>query len=110
MNIVKITKDQILKWIWGKRIIPKELLELHQYCSLNGFIGFTIIESEDDFLIAKSNNFRYGSIVTSGKDLKELDNNIKDAILTAFDIPSVYLAESKLHKKGSERELNYALA
>lgn len=78
--------------------------------------------------MARSTNFRYGSIITSGKDEQEVDRNIKDAILTSFEIPSAYSADAKLYKKpvadnllmttrhsgsilgGIEKQSQYALA
>ena len=63
---------------------------------------------ENDQHIAISTNFRYGSIVTSGKDVEELEKNIKDAILTSFDIPSSYAKEANILKVGQER--GYAFA
>jgi len=110
MNIIKVTKDQIFKWLLGKRIVPKELFELSQYFGLYGAIGFKYTNSEDGNIIVKSTNFRYGSIITSGKDMKELDKNIKDAILTSFEVPSVYMTKTRLHKIGTEEEISYALA
>ena len=60
-------------------------------------------------MIAASNNFRFGSIVTAGKNERELDRNIKDAILTAFDIPSAYAKDAKLYHEG-ETAKAYAAA
>ena len=42
-------------------------------------------------------------------DEKELDKNIKDAILTSFEIPSSYAKEAKIHRVGDGRK-EYALA
>ena len=92
MAIIKRTKDYLIKVILGQNIVPRELLELNQYFRHYGPIGFRYEKSEDG-IVAISKNFRYGSIVTSGKDATDLDKNIKDAILTAFEIPSSYAKE-----------------
>ena len=110
MSIIKITKDYLIKSLLGKNIVPRELLELHDYFRLNGPINFTF-EKKDDLIIAESNNFKFGSIITSGRDLKELDENIKDAILTSFDVPSTYSNEAKIHREDQHQNQNiYALA
>lgn len=91
MNIVKIAKDQAMKWILrSQRIVPRELLELNQYFRLHGGINFAYKKSDEGYIVARSTDFRYGSIITSGKNEQEIDRNIKDAILTSFEIPSVY--------------------
>ena len=110
MNIIKVTKDQMFKLILGKRIVPKELLELNQYFRLHGPIDFEYSKSNDGNIIAKSSNFRYGSIITSGRDMSEVDKNIKDAILTSFGVPSAYVHEAALRREGTEKESCYALA
>jgi hypothetical protein len=58
------------------------------------------INSEKNSIVAVSNNFRYGSIVTSAATQKELDLKIKDAILTAFDVPSAYAKEAGIQRIG----------
>lgn len=108
MSIVKKTKDNLIKLLLGETSIPRGLLELNQYFRMNDPIHFEYKKS-DDGIIAISTNFRHGSIVTSGKDEKELDKNIKDAILTSFEIPSSYAKEAKIYKTG-ERTEEYALA
>ena len=100
----------MFKWLLGNRIVPKELLELNQYFRLHGAIGFAYTKSDDGHIIAKSTNFRYGSIVTSGKDMNEVDKSIKDAILTSFGVPSAYAKEAALRNQGTEKESSYALA
>lgn len=71
-------------------------------------INFQYHNNEDGTYTAASTDFRYGSIVTSGKTLEELEKNIKDAILTSFEIPSSYSKETKIVKVGEQKE--YALA
>jgi len=110
MFIIKKTKDHLIKLILGEAAIPRGLFELAEYFRLNGPISFEFKQGENNKLIAVSTNFRHGSIVTSGKDNTELDKNIKDAILTSFEIPSSYAHEAKIYQVGEERRKEYALA
>jgi len=61
-------------------------------------------------IVAVSENFRYGSIVTFAEDEKRLDDKIKDAILTSFGIPSSYAKEAGIHREGAEHLMAYAAA
>lgn len=88
--------------------MPKGLLELNQYFRNKEPINFEF-KRDGDMIVAVSTNFQYGSIVTSGKDEKELDQKIKDAILTAFEIPSSYAEDAKIHRVGDEEKI-YAYA
>ena len=108
MPISKMIKDQIIKALLGKSSVPKGLFELSQYFRHYEPIDFTE-KNEDGNIVAISTNFKYGSIVTSAKDKESLDKNIKDAILTAFEVPSSYAKEVDVHKVGS-KEGQYALA
>ena len=109
MSITKQAKDYIVKFFWnGADLVPSGLLELNQYFRINGGITFDN-KKEGNVIVAISQNFRYGSIITSANSQDELDKNIKDAILTSFDIPSSYAKEAKLYKVGSEAR-EYALA
>ena len=94
MTLTKKAKDRIIRALLGGNTVPRSVLDLHQYFRQFGPISFRYERAEDGTTIAISNNFRYGSIVTSGKDPKELDKNIKDAILTSFEIPSSYAKEA----------------
>ena len=107
MSIKKQAQDYLLRILWGNKYHPQGLFEAAQYFRHNSAIGFDY-KKEGNGYIAISKNFRHGSIVTSGKDIKELEKNIKDAILTSFDIPSSYAKEAMIQKAGSENE--YALA
>jgi hypothetical protein len=108
MPILKKTKDSFIKLIFGKTIVPRGLFELNQYFRIYEPIEFKY-EKHNESIVAISTNFRYGSIVTSGRNKEELDKNIKDAILTSFEIPSSYAEEAKIYKVGEE-EKAYALA
>ncbi len=59
--------------------------------------------------VSVSTNFKYGSIIAHGKNDKELDNNIKDAILTSFEVPSSYKKEAAIMREGERRD-SYVLA
>ncbi len=115
MPILKITKDYIARFLQegadrlvGAPSVPKSLYELDQYFRREGSINFDYF-TEDGVMVAVSTDFRYGSIITQGKNIHELDANIKDAILTAFDIPSSYAKEIALHTLG-DHATEYALA
>lgn len=108
MSITKQLKDYVVKFCWSGKTVPVGLFELSQYCKNYGPIEFEY-KHEDDKIIAISKNFRYGSIITSANNDKELDENIKDAILTSFEIPSSYTKEAGLHKVGHEA-MAYAIA
>lgn len=107
MSIYKRAKDKIIKFMLGKGSVPTELLELSDYFRTNGPIKFHY-ERRGNQLIAVSKNFRCGSIVTSGKNISELEKNIEDAILTSFDVPSSYAEEAGLHKVGEAKAGSYA--
>jgi len=108
MSILKQVKDNIVKFMLGSESVPRELFELSDYFRSCGPIKFEF-HREGDKIIAVSKNFRQGSIVTSGKNRKELDENIKDAIMTAFDLPSSYKKEAKINNVDSN-EKEYAFA
>jgi hypothetical protein len=107
MALIKKTKDQLLKFLYGKGDVPRGLLELNQYFRINGPIHFDY-KKERDIIVAISKDFRHGSIITSGKDSEELDKNIKDAILTSFSVPSSYAKEARIINTGKDKQ--YALA
>lgn len=109
MKITKVIKDYIIKLIRGNRVVPIEVLELHDYFRYYNQINFTFKKGDNGRIIAISKNFRHGSIVTSAKNSKELEKNIRDAILTAFDVPSVYQDKVKLNPVGKFKK-EYALA
>lgn len=79
----------------------------------NGGINFNIksVRGEEGvYLVAESTNVPGKHIITSGTSLAELDENIKDAIFTAFRVPRYYCDEkiikSPLFKE--EIKLQYA--
>jgi len=107
MSLAKQMKDYLAKLILGRESVPTGLFEMSKYFAINGPIRFEDTR-QDGIIIAKSTNFRHGSIITSGKDEDELDQNIKDAILTSFEIPSAYSKQAGIHKIGDQKE--YAIA
>ncbi len=112
MNLLKVTKDYIgkavLKIFFGGRTVPRELLDLSDYFRHFGPIRFDY-KQEGSVTVAISSNFRHGSIIAHGRNQEELENNIKDAILTSFDLPSAYQKEAEIKKVGG-RAGEYALA
>ena len=90
-------------------MVPSGLYDLSEYFRLYHSIQFDNHISEDGHIVATSTNFKYGSIITSAADPKELDSKIKDAILTSFEIPSSHAQEASIQKVG-ERSTEYALA
>ena len=108
MSIIKIAKDYLIKGLNGSGFVPRGLLELNEYFRYYGPIKFDF-KKENGLIIAVSDGFKFGSIITSGKDEDELDKNIKDAILTSFSIPSSYTKESKIIRV-DERRTEYVLA
>ncbi len=107
MGLLKRGTDYIVKIASGT-YVPRGLFELSEYFRINEPIKFEFYK-EDGKLIAVSTNFRQGSIITSGKNPQELDVNIKDAILTSFEVPSSYAKEAGVSRV-DERKQEYALA
>ena len=102
MSIIKQVKDYTIKLFWSHDSVPRELFELSQYFRCNGAIEFDY-KKEGDEIIAISKNFRHGSIITSAKNETKLDENIKDAILTTFEVPSAYKKEASINKIGQKK-------
>jgi hypothetical protein len=107
MSIYKQAKDKFIRLMLGKDAVPSGLSELNCYFRIYGPINFRHEIQEDGSIITVSENFRYGSIITSAKDQNELEMNIKDAILTAFEVPSSYAKEAAVHRV-SEQEYAFA--
>lgn len=108
MSVTKRIKDQLIKALYGKESVPRGLFDLHEYFRVYKQIGFDY-HNEDGIIVAVSNDFKQGSIVTSGANKNELDQNIKDAILTVFSVPSSYTKEAGVTRIGENKEA-YALA
>ncbi|MDD2785368.1 MAG: hypothetical protein PHS79_00575 [Patescibacteria group bacterium] len=101
MSLYKQTKDQLIRFLLGKHSIPTGLFELDRYFRYNGPITFKYELQEDGSIIAISDNFRHGSIITRADKKEDLDEKIKDAILTAFEVPSSYAKEAGVHRVGN---------
>lgn len=108
MPILKKAKDTFIKFFSGNNVVPRGLVEFQQYFRHYNSINFNY-DTKDGNIVAISTDFRYGTIITSGKNQEELDKNIKDAILTSFSIPSSYANEAPLYKTG-EKKKEYAAA
>ncbi len=110
MSFPKIIKDWLFKaYLQSHSAVPSGLVDLQKYFRNYGAITFNN-HQEDGLIVAVSNNFRFGSIVTFGKNEAELDAKIQDAILTSFGVPSSYAKEAALHREGTEKQLAYAAA
>lgn len=110
MSITKQIKDYIIKITLGDAIVPRGLYDSREYFRQFGPISFEHIDS-GDHIIARSTNFKWGTIITEGRNIKDLDSNVEDAILTAFEIPSSYTKEAGIHKVGSlKNQQEYAIA
>jgi len=108
MKLTKIVRDNLAKAILGQYSVPKGLFESREYFREYGPINFKY-EKTKDGIVARSIDFKWGAIITFGRNPQELDRKIKDAILTSFEIPSSFAKEAKIQKIGSE-EKGYALA
>lgn len=108
MNLLKVTKDYVIKALLGKAAVPSGLVELNKYFRHFGPINFEH-HKEGSEIVSVSKNFKFGSIIAHGKNKKELDENIKDAILTSFEVPSSYKREAAIKKVGEAKDA-YALA
>lgn len=110
MSIKKQIKDYVIKLTFGGASVPRGLYDSREYFRMYGGIDFKF-EKVEDYWIATSSNFKWGSIITEGKDQKELDENVKDAILTAFEIPCSYKEEAGIARVGSQHnKKEYAIA
>ena len=108
MGHVKRIKDYMLKILSGQTYVPRGLYDMSQYFRVHGPINFEK-RQENGLIVARSTDFLQGTIVTCGEDEAELDGKIKDAILTAFEVPSSYAKEAGLHRVGEESDA-YAIA
>jgi len=99
MSLIKVAKDYVVKLLLGKESAPIGLVNLERYFRAYRAINF-VKHQEGDVIVAVSSDFNQGSIVTQGRDEVELDENIKDAILTAFEVPSAYAKEAGIHRIG----------
>lgn len=111
MSITKIVKDHIYRVIlkaYGN-VVPEGLVEMSNYFRVYGGIEFEN-KKEDGNIVAKSINFKWGTIITEARSEEEIDKKIKDSILTAFEVPSSFAPEAKVEKIGSAKNKKYALA
>lgn len=91
---MKELRDKFIKLALGQRTVPASVVELSNYFRQYGPIHFDYKKTADG-IVATSTNFHYGAIVTDAKTEKELDQKIKDAILTSFK-ESVLLSIQKV--------------
>jgi hypothetical protein len=101
MSIYKQAKDRMIRFMIGKNAAPAGLVDLNHYFRVYGPIRFRHETQEDGSVIAMSENFRYGSIMTRADVPSELDEMVMDAILSAFEVPSSYAKEAGVHRVGN---------
>lgn len=106
--MLKNIKDSLIKYLAGSDFLPEEVFDASEYFRHFRAINFEF-KKDDGLFIATSTNFQWGTVIASGKTLKELDRNIKDAILTAFSVPSAYADKLKIQNI-DESQKKYALA
>ena len=66
------------------------LNDLNYILSVRGGINFDTKKIKDEsgeYYFAESNNIHHKSIIVTGKNLEELDKNIKDAIFALYQVP-----------------------
>lgn len=78
-------------------------------------VDFDIRQVSDEsgsYFVAESTNTPGKYIITTGKNLVDLDKNIKDAIFTAFEVPAFLCSDndikSNLVENDSKTVLKYA--
>lgn len=98
MSLYKQFKDHVVRFILGKGTVPSGLADLNYYFRMYGPIKFRPDRQDDGSIIVVSENFRYGSIITRAENEIELEKKIKDAILTAFEVPSSYEKEAGVRR------------
>lgn len=110
MNPAKIVSDWLFKaYLSSHKAVPSGLVDMQRYFRNNDAITFSY-HKEDGMIVAVSENFRYGSIVTFADSELALEEKIKDAILTAFGVPSSYAKEADIRRAGTEKQIAYAAA
>jgi hypothetical protein len=108
MGFLRRAKNRFIRLLSSEDSVPRGLFELSEYFRNNGPINFEHHVKNGE-IISVSTNFRCGSIITSASSEKELDKNIRDAILTTFDVPSSYAKEAGVTRVSKESK-KYALA
>ena len=108
MSLYKRAKDRIVRFMLGKTAAPPGLVGLNHYFRIYGPIHFRSEKQEDGSIVAFSEDFKCGSIITHADQHEELDEKVKDAILTAFEVPSSYASEAGVHRVVDEKEYAFA--
>ncbi|MFH1900334.1 MAG: hypothetical protein ABIJ83_03640 [Patescibacteria group bacterium] len=67
-------------------------------------------DESGEYYTANSVNLSNKEIITSGKDLIELDHNIKDAIFTAYHVPAFYCDYNLIKTPLAAEQKNYKYA
>ncbi len=102
---------KILSYLPNKKG-QEAFIDLQKFLAQVGGINFNIRQAKDEsgeYFIAESTNADNKHIITTGKDLADLDHNIKDAIFTAFHIPAYYCNSNSLVSPiNNELKLQYS--
>ena len=91
MNYINLAVNKLISRFPSKQ--GKKALKDLQYDLNHGGIDFELNQIKDStgiYFVAKSKNAEKKRIITSGQTLGEVQENIKDAIFTAYEIPSCY--------------------
>jgi len=105
MKYHKVLKDRFNKFFLGTNTVPAGLFEWTEYTiQFKGIIFSIEKDKKDGVYRARSTNFRHGTIFAEAMTLKELDLNIRDAILTTFEIPSSYMKEARITNGNDSRK------
>lgn len=76
-------RDKIVAHLFNESYVPVGLSDLNHYFRTYGAIHFRHEKQSDGSIVAISSNFRYGTIITHAQRLEELDEKVKDAVLTS---------------------------
>ncbi len=99
--------ERIFSWVpFPDQKGRENLAQLTTVLSRDG-IDFHIEQYSDEtgaYFVAESTNTPGKSILTTGKDLVNLDKNIKDAIFTAYEIPAFLCSENDIKSGLTNRD------
>lgn len=97
-----------LKSFFPSKEGEEKLKKLKDYiaCNTIKFCVEKIKENEKRYFLATT-YLKKGEIITTGETLEELNENIKDAIFTAFDVPAHYCNNDILNNNLEVKQLEY---
>ena len=90
----------------------ESLQELKRFMAREGGIEFKVKQIRDEsgiYFYAESINIKDKHIITTGRNLYKLEHNIKDAVFSAFKVPTYYCDfNSLVSPLNQELKLQYA--